>query len=69
MPNEFSNTKPVPFNNLRLQWQEIEKDARKDIDALFEKSAFCLGQRPAPSRSGQQPVSRQQSLQPLGDLW
>lgn len=34
---------PVPFADLAHQWQEIAADVRRDYDALFARSAFCLG--------------------------
>lgn len=33
----------VPFNNLGIQWQEIESGVREDFQALFERSAFSAG--------------------------
>jgi dTDP-4-amino-4,6-dideoxygalactose transaminase len=33
----------VPFNDLGIQWREIREDAVREIDQVFEKSAFCLG--------------------------
>jgi dTDP-4-amino-4,6-dideoxygalactose transaminase len=33
----------VPFADLSLQWKEIERAARADIDTLFGTSSFCLG--------------------------
>jgi dTDP-4-amino-4,6-dideoxygalactose transaminase len=33
----------VPFADLSLQWREVEREARHDLDSLFAESAFCLG--------------------------
>src|SRR5262245_4083704 len=33
----------VPFNDLTIQWREIEDDVRRDLQALFECSAFSAG--------------------------
>jgi dTDP-4-amino-4,6-dideoxygalactose transaminase len=33
----------VPFADISLQWREIAKGARDDIDSLFATSSFCLG--------------------------
>jgi dTDP-4-amino-4,6-dideoxygalactose transaminase len=33
----------VPFNDLAIQWHEIQDDVRKDFDDVFVHSAFCLG--------------------------
>lgn len=33
----------VPFNDLALQWRQIAADVRRDIETVFETSAFCLG--------------------------
>jgi dTDP-4-amino-4,6-dideoxygalactose transaminase len=34
---------PVPFNDLAIQWQEIEDEVRLELQALFERSAFSAG--------------------------
>jgi dTDP-4-amino-4,6-dideoxygalactose transaminase len=34
---------PIPFNDLSLQWRQIEAKTLPDIRKLFEDSAFCLG--------------------------
>lgn len=33
----------VPFNNLALQWQQIQAKAMPELEELFAASAFCLG--------------------------
>lgn len=33
----------VPFADLSLQWREIADETRPALEALFERSAFCLG--------------------------
>jgi dTDP-4-amino-4,6-dideoxygalactose transaminase len=33
----------IPFNNLAIQWREISREALRDFDEVFAKSAFCLG--------------------------
>jgi dTDP-4-amino-4,6-dideoxygalactose transaminase len=33
----------VPFNDLSLQWHQIADAVRRDFEAVFESSAFCLG--------------------------
>ncbi|NQU66172.1 MAG: DegT/DnrJ/EryC1/StrS family aminotransferase [SAR324 cluster bacterium] len=33
----------VPFVDLAFQWQAIKENARPELDALFDKSAFVLG--------------------------
>ncbi len=33
----------VPFNDLLVQWRQIEQGVKKDFDDVFQKSAFCLG--------------------------
>jgi dTDP-4-amino-4,6-dideoxygalactose transaminase len=33
----------VPFNDLSLQWRQIATEVRRDFEAVFETSAFCLG--------------------------
>lgn len=36
-------TERVPFNDLTFQWREIAADVRRDIEGLFERSAFSAG--------------------------
>ena len=33
----------IPFNDLSLQWRQIEAKASPDIRKMFETGAFCLG--------------------------
>jgi dTDP-4-amino-4,6-dideoxygalactose transaminase len=33
----------IPFNDLSLQWRQIEAKASPDIRKMFESGAFCLG--------------------------
>jgi dTDP-4-amino-4,6-dideoxygalactose transaminase len=33
----------VPFNDVSLQWHQIATEVRRDFEAVFETSAFCLG--------------------------
>ena len=33
----------VPFNDLSIQWSEIDADVRHDYENIFAESAFCLG--------------------------
>ena len=33
----------VPFNDLTLQWRQIATEVRRDFEAVFEASTFCLG--------------------------
>ena len=34
---------PIPFNDLLVQWREIDAAVRRDFDDVFARSAFCLG--------------------------
>jgi dTDP-4-amino-4,6-dideoxygalactose transaminase len=48
MKSETSSAKPpaferIPFNDLAIQWREISREALRDFDEVFAKSAFCLG--------------------------
>jgi dTDP-4-amino-4,6-dideoxygalactose transaminase len=41
--NAVHGRERVPFNDLALQWQQIEAKALPDLKSLFEASTFCLG--------------------------
>jgi dTDP-4-amino-4,6-dideoxygalactose transaminase len=43
LENTSKPTSIVPFNDLALQWRQIAADVRRDIEEVFETSAFCLG--------------------------
>ncbi len=48
MKSKTSSTEPlvserIPFNDLAIQWREISREALRDFDEVFAKSAFCLG--------------------------
>ncbi len=38
-----SRSARVPFNDLGLQWEAVKGGVRRDFDAVFTSSAFCLG--------------------------
>ena len=43
LPYAAAADETIPFNDLSLQWRQIEAKASPDIRKMFESGAFCLG--------------------------
>ena len=41
--SDRDNKTSVPFNTIASQWKEIENEALKSIQGIFDTSAYCLG--------------------------
>lgn len=41
--NRIEKNGAIPFNDIAIQWREIEHTVRPSIERIWETSAFCLG--------------------------